>query len=154
MRERFPAALVSTSRSVLMTGVAVLHQKTSLSVWLSLCLAKTRGRQRLCRFNCRLEWNSIPLSQFAYSPTIQTPSKLLHLYLVPYTSFIFPLLSLFSLQFDFIWILCRVVFPSPSDSNPSSAFHGERLDALENQLVIRKPGDLEASSCSVPRIPK
>ena len=31
-----------------------------------------------------------------------------------------------------------------SDSDPSSAFHGERLDGLENQLVIRKPGELEA----------
>ena len=31
-----------------------------------------------------------------------------------------------------------------TDADPSSTFHGERLDGLENQLVIRKPGDLQA----------
>lgn len=35
------------------------------------------------------------------------------------------------------------VLPASADSDPSSAFHGERLDGLANQLVIRKPGELE-----------
>jgi len=33
--------------------------------------------------------------------------------------------------------------PAAADADPSSAFHGERLDGLANQLVIRKPGDLQ-----------
>ena len=42
------------------------------------------------------------------------------------------------------WCLMIFVCHALTDADPSSTFHGERLDGLENQLVIRKPGDLQA----------